>query len=71
MASIQDDSSSNEIADKKDPFEVGDILRHRSKSGPSILYIGKGRGEYFNREDQPCVLDVNDIRFERISPIHI
>lgn len=56
-----------ELPDTDEPetlFEIGTILFHKSGTGPSILYLGKKTGEYFDSTGQLCRLEVDDVRFE-------
>jgi len=48
-------------------FPIGSIIKHKSGSGPSILYIGAGKGEFFTESDELCRLDVDEDRFRQIG----
>lgn len=44
-------------------FQVGDIVRHRSKTGPQFLYLGNGKAEAFNSHDEFGRINVDDKTF--------
>ena len=49
-----------------EPFNVGDIVVHKSGTGPKILYLGGGDGEFWNDRGELCRVNVDRGRFEKV-----
>lgn len=47
-------------------FEKGDKIMHRSLSGPTMLYLGDRKAEYFSQAGDLYRVDVDDERFEKL-----